>query len=69
MSTTIISFDCGAAIILDGQTVQSVIDDHSAFCGLCPDHRTDYEKKVDDLYQKDWEARVDAALAEAKVHP
>lgn len=70
MSTTIVSFDCGAGIILDGQTVANVIEDHASLCGLCPDMRTDHEKQLDELNQKNWEARVDAALNEArKVTP
>lgn len=67
MSTTIIAFDCGAGIILDaGQTVAEVIADHEEFCGMCPDERTEYEVRLDAEAQKNWEARVDAALNEAK---
>lgn len=67
MSTTLVSFDCGAGIILEsGQTVAEVIADHEEFCGMCPDERTEHEVRLDMEAQKKWEARVDGALAEAR---
>lgn len=71
MSTTIVSFDCGAGIILDGQTVVSVIEDHDASCRLCIESKINkLETQLDNLSPKNWEARVDAASNEArKVTP
>ena len=74
MSTTIISFDCGAGIVVEsGQTVQSVITDHES-CGICVEiHIEKLEQHIEALRQrahaarqKKWEAKVDAALAEAR---
>lgn len=66
-----IDFPCnGGAVLGEGQTYEDVMDDHYATCRLCPDQRTEHEKQLDNLHQKNWEARVDAALNEArKVTP
>lgn len=65
-----VAFDCGDCIpIAEGQTVQAVITDHVAWCNQCPDERTEHENHLDDLHQRNWKARVDAALTEARRTP
>ncbi len=69
-----VSFDCGDCIpVAPGQTVQSVIDDHAG-CGECEEHAVRILQDQIDIIQqrghaarqKKWEARVDAAVAEAR---
>lgn len=61
------AFDCGACVEASpDQSIQDVSDDHYATCRLCPDQRTEHEKQLDELHQKNWEARVDAAFNEAR---
>ncbi|MBM6588815.1 hypothetical protein [Brevibacterium sp. RIT 803] len=65
-----VAFDCGDCIpIAEGQTVQSVITDHLTWCNQCHDERTEHEKHLDELHQRTWESRVNAALTEVRVHP
>lgn len=65
--TIFIDFPCnGGSILADGQTYDDVLGDHYATCRLCPDQRTEHETQLDNLNQRNWEARVDAALNEAK---
>lgn len=64
--TTYIEFECGGGTILTGQAAVDAVAEHKAHCPDCPDERTDHEKRADEAAQKAWEARVDAALAEAK---
>lgn len=69
-----VSFDCGDCIpVPPGDTVQSVIDNHAG-CGECEELavRT-LQDQIDAIRQlghaarqKKWEAKVDAALAEAR---
>lgn len=69
-----VSFDCGDCIpITHGQTVQSVIDEHAG-CGECEELAVRILQDQIDIIrqrghaarQKKWEARVDAAVAEAR---
>lgn len=74
MSTKIVAFDCGAGItvnLAEGETAQDVASDHNSTCSLCIDlevasleaqlegaHQRRYA-----IHQKNWNARIDAALA------
>lgn len=70
-----VSFDCGDCIPLNpGQSVQAVIDNHAG-CSECEElairHLQDQIETIRQrgqaARQKKWEARVDAALAEART--
>lgn len=65
--TTYVEFECGGGEVLAaGRSVQDALDRHDVGCHYCPDLRTEHEKQLDQLHEANWNARIDAALAEAK---
>lgn len=74
MSIKLVAFDCGAGIVIHpGETAQDVIEAHSD-CELCIHARIErLEVQIEELRQRAhrisqerWQAKVDAALAEAR---